>query len=147
MTTIEPLIDWDIYKQTREDLGGAFVRILGYFREDGTKSVAAIEYAMRNNNAAALVIPSHTLKGESRQFGAERLATLAEDIEYFARRCVETQQSPEEYVQQVVALRPLFEETLAALETDSNPLVQHKGTAEGLGNALRSANGLFGTSL
>lgn len=137
----EPLIDWDIYKQTREELGSAYVRILGYFREDGTKSVAAIEEAMREGNAVALVIPAHTLKGEAHQFGAERLGALAEKIEHFARHCVETQQTPEEYVQEVVMLRPLFEETLAELERDSNPLVQRKDPVEQGLNPLGSATG------
>lgn len=141
MIAQEPLIDWDIYKQAREELGGAFVRILGYFREDGTKSVAVIENAMRDGNAAALVIPAHTLKGDALQFGAERLGALAEKIEFFARHCVETQQTPEEYVQEVVALRPLFEETLAELERDTNPLVQRKGPVELGRNPLDSATG------
>ena len=137
----EPLVDWDIYKAVREELGGAFVRILGYFREDGIKSVAAIEDAMRQGNAVALVVPAHTLKGESRQFGAERLASLSEAIEHFARHCVEHRQGPDEYVAQVVALRPLFEETLTLLERDVNPLVQRKQPA-GLGG--QSFGGAFG---
>ena len=139
--TTEPLIDWDVYKQAREELGAAFVRILGYFREDGTKSVAAIETAMRESNATALIIPAHTLKGEAQQFGAERLSILAENIEHFARHCVETQQTPDEYVQEVVMLRPLFEETLAELERDSNPLVQRKTQSDPALNPLRSVNG------
>ncbi len=70
----QTLIDWDEYRASRAQLGAAFVRILGYFREDGTKSVLAIEDAMRDGDARGLVMPAHTLKGESRQFGAEKLA-------------------------------------------------------------------------
>ena len=44
---------------------------LRYFREDGAKSLNQIEQAMRDENTIALVIPAHTLKGETRQFGAE----------------------------------------------------------------------------
>jgi HPt (histidine-containing phosphotransfer) domain-containing protein len=127
----EQLVDWTVYRAARSGLGGGFVRILGYFREDGIKSVAAIEQAMRERNAAALVLPSHTLKGESRQFGAHRLASLAEDIEMFARECVEDRSAPDEYLQKVVALRPLFEETLDALEKEANPLVQRQRPAFG----------------
>lgn len=127
MTTVnENLVDWNEFRATRTQLGGAFVRILGYFREDGMKSVAAIETAMRAHDARGLVIPAHTLKGESRQFGAEKLASLAEDIEIFARSCVEAQITPDEYLPRAVALRPLFEETLAALEREANPLVQRR---------------------
>jgi len=115
-------------------LGAAFVRILGYFREDGTKSVAVIEEAMRARDASGLVMPAHTLKSEARQFGAERLGALSEDIEMFARHCVEAQVSPEEYLPRVVTLRPLFEETLDALEREANPLVQRRPT--GFGRAV-----------
>ena len=128
------LIDWDEFRATRAQLGAAFVRILGYFREDGTKSVVAIEEAMRARDARGLVIPAHTLKGESRQFGAEKLAELAEDIETFARHCLEAQVSPEEYLPRVVELRPLFEQTLAALEREANPLVQRRPA--GFGRAV-----------
>lgn len=122
----EILVDWDEFRATRTQLGAAFVRILGYFREDGIKSVAAIEDAMRARDPRGLVMPAHTLKSEARQFGGEKLGALAEDIEMFARHCVETQTSPEEYLPRVVALRPLFEETLGALEREANPLVQRR---------------------
>ncbi|WP_257544637.1 Hpt domain-containing protein [Sphingopyxis sp. DBS4] len=130
----EILVDWDEFRATRTQLGAAFVRILGYFREDGTKSVAAIEEAMRARDARGLVMPAHTLKSEARQFGAERLGALTEDIEMFARHCVEAQVSPEEYLPRVVNLRALFEETLAALEREANPLVQRKPV--GFGRAV-----------
>ena len=81
---------------------------------------------MRANNAAALVLPSHTLKSEARQFGGERLGQLSEDIEMHARHCVETHEAPDDYVDRVVALRPLFKEMLAAIEAEANPLVQRK---------------------
>ena len=114
------------FARARAELGAGFVRILGYFREDGVKSVAAIEAAMRAGNAAAIVIPAHTLKGEARQFGAEPLADLAEAIEMHARACVEHHETPELALEDVVRLRPLFEQTLALLERDANPLAQRR---------------------
>ena len=122
------LVNWTDFAQARRELGAGFVRILGYFREDGIKSVASIEEAMRSRNAAALVIPAHTLKGEARQFGAERLSLMAEEIETVARRCVEYHESPEELIELVVALRPAFEETLQLLEKDANPLFARRPT-------------------
>ena len=122
------LIDWNVFTRARAELGAGFVRILGYFREDGVKSVAAIETAMRARNAAAMVIPAHTLKGEARQFGAEPLAILAERIEAIARDCVENRDTPDEAPEDIVALRPLFEQTLAKLERESNPLVERRPT-------------------
>nr|WP_201781348.1 Hpt domain-containing protein [Sphingomonas sp. Leaf357] len=123
------LVDWAAYQRSRSELGAGFVRILGYFREDGVKSVAAIETAMRANNAAALVIPAHTLKGEARQFGAEPLGMLAETIETIARDCVENHDTPEEALEHVVQLSPLFQQTLALLEREANPLVARRPSA------------------
>ena len=110
------LVDWTAFARARSELGAGFVRILGYFREDGVKSVAAIEAAMRAQNAAAIVIPAHTLKGESRQFGASRLAELAEVIEKTARRCVEEHKAPGEVASEVAMLRGCFAETLEILK-------------------------------
>jgi HPt (histidine-containing phosphotransfer) domain-containing protein len=125
------LVDWSAFTQARSELGAGFVRILGYFREDGVKSVAAIEAAMRAQNAAALVLPAHTLKGEARQFGAEPLGELAEKIEAIARDCVENRDTPDEALEFVVAMRPLFERTLEMLERESNPLVERRPAAFG----------------
>lgn len=122
-----PIIDWEAFEQTRAELGAGFIRILGYFREDGSKSVTAIESAMRSMNAVAIVTPAHTLKGEARQFGAEALAELAELIETVARHCVEVRTGPDELLPQVVRLRPLFDQTLAAFEGATNPLVVRRG--------------------
>lgn len=138
MTVVhENLVDWPAFFEARTELGADFIRILGYFREDGVKSVAAIEAAMRDGNAVALVLPAHTLKGESRQFGADALADTAETIEAVARRCVETRERPDEVLEQVVTLRPLFEETLAAFERECNPLVERR---QGFGRRAATAN-------
>lgn len=124
--TAVPLVDWTAFAEARRTLGADFVRILGYFREDGVKSVAAIEEAMRAKEATALVLPAHTLKGEARQFGAEPLADLAEEIEVVARRCVELRSSPDELIPQIVKLRPMFETTLDLLDREVNPLVERR---------------------
>jgi len=122
----EMLVNWTNFAQARAELGANFVRILGYFREDGVKSVTQIEDAMRAQNAAALVIPAHTLKGEARQFGADLLGDLAETIEVTARTCVEQHETPTDVLEHVVQLRPLFEQTLALLERDASPVVARK---------------------
>ncbi|WP_022681378.1 Hpt domain-containing protein [Sphingobium bisphenolivorans] len=125
------LVNWTDLAKSRAELGSAFLRILGYFREDGVKAITAIEDAIRASNAIALVTPAHTLKGESAQFGAYRLSSMAETIEMVARRCVETREGPDELIEVVVALRPCFTETLALLERDSNPLVARRPTSFG----------------
>ncbi|HEU5481720.1 MAG TPA: Hpt domain-containing protein, partial [Sphingomicrobium sp.] len=100
-----------------------FIRILSYFREDGTKSLGQIEQAMREQNTTALVIPAHTLKGEARQLGAEPLAKVAELVETTARFCIESHRFPDELVPEVVELRRLFNETVELFDKATNPLM------------------------
>ena len=113
----------------RTELGASFVRILGYFREDGEKAVAKIEEAMHRRDAAALVLPAHTLKAEARQFGAEPLAELAEEIEEAGRRAVESRLFPDDILPQVAQLRPLYAQTIDLLEEETNPLVARRAGA------------------
>ncbi len=121
------IVDWVHFEKSRAELGPGFIRILTYFKEDGTKSIADIEQAMHNQNTAALVLPAHTLKGESRQLGAEPIAKIAELIETTARLCVETHRFPDELVPQVVELRRLFEQTVDMFDKATNPLVSRTG--------------------
>ncbi len=120
------IIDWAHFERCRAELGPGLIRILSYFREDGTRSVAQIEQAMREQNTAALVLPAHTIKGEARQFGAEPLARLAELIEATARTCVETRRFPDELVPQVVELKQVFARTIALFDQATNPLLSRR---------------------
>jgi len=135
------IVDWTYFEKSRTELGPSFIRILNYFKEDGTKSIAQIEQAMRDENTAALVLPAHTLKGESRQLGAEPIAKIAELIETTARLCVETHRFPDELVPEVVELRKLFGDTVEAFEKATNPLVQRTG---GTGFGRKVTNQGFG---
>jgi histidine phosphotransfer protein HptB len=120
------IIDWVAFQTARGELGADFIRILGYFREDGAKSVDAIEAAVRANNAVAIVMPAHTLKGEAGQFGADALADVAEIIETHARQCIEWGHTPDGMIEHVVKLRPLFAQTLEAFDKEINPLVERR---------------------
>lgn len=122
------IVDWAYFEKSRTELGPGFIRILSYFKEDGTKSIAQIEQAMRDQNTTALVIPAHTLKGEARQLGAEPLAKIAELIETTARFCVENHRFPDELVPQVVELRALFDSTIELFDKATNPLVSRTPT-------------------
>ena len=133
----ETIVDRNMFDRSRAELGSAFVRILGYFHEDGAKSVSAIEEAGRQRNSTALVIPAHTLKGEARQFGAIELAELAEEIEMGARRCVENHDTPDELLMPITKLRPLFDNTIAYFNSATNPLQERRksfGRAPGFGS-------------
>ena len=131
-------VDWLLFEKNRAELGPGFIRIISYFREDGAKSVAQIEQAMRDENTTALVLPAHTIKGEARQLGAEPLAVIAELIETTARLCVEIHRFPDELVPQVVEMRKLFNETVDLFDKATNPLVARGGA--GAGGFGRKAN-------
>ena len=118
-----PVIDREKLNAIRAELGTHFPRILSYFAEDGVKSVAAIEDAVRNRDTVALVRPAHTLKGESLQFGAEALGLAAEHIEKAARDGVEAHIFPADVTEIATRLRPLFEQALAALQLAAAPTV------------------------
>ena len=131
MSDEQDIVDWVHFEKTRSELGPGFIRILSYFKEDGVKSIAQIEDAMREQNTTALVIPAHTLKGESRQLGAEPLAKIAELIETTARFCIETHRFPDELVPQVVELRSTFEKTVELFDKATNPLLSRARPAPG----------------
>lgn len=127
MSDEQDIVDWVHFEKSRAELGPGFIRILTYFREDGVRSVRDIEAAMHEQNTVALVMPAHTLKGESRQFGAGMLAETAELIEQTARLCIETKRFPDELIPDVVKLRKLFESTVDLFEKATNPLQKRTG--------------------
>lgn len=136
------IVDWVHFEKSRAELGSGFIRILGYYREDGAKSIAAIETAMREHNTVALVIPAHTLKGESRQFGANPVAEVAEKIEDLARSSIETHSFPDELIPDVVELRRLFNQTIDMFDKAVNPLLSRTPSGGGFGK--KAANQSFG---
>jgi len=140
----QDIIDWVHFEKSRSELGPGFIRILSYFREDGTKSVDQIEQAMHEQNAPALVIPAHTLKGEARQFGAEPLAEIAELIESTARFCVESHRFPDELIPEVVQLRKLFEQTIDLFDKATNPLLSRGPDGPTGGFGRKTGNQGFG---
>jgi HPt (histidine-containing phosphotransfer) domain-containing protein len=132
------IIDWALFEKSRAELGPGFIRILSYFREDGAKSIAQIEHAMREQDTPALVLPAHTIKGESRQLGAEPLAKIAELIESTARVCVETHRFPDELVPEVVAMRQLFDRTVEQFDKATNPLMTRAAPPAGFGRKVNN---------
>ncbi len=137
------IIDWTHFDQCRKEMGISFIKILGYFKEDGVKSITRIEDAMRAQDTAGLVVPAHTLKGELRQLGAKPLGDIAELIESTARFCIETHRFPDELVPKVVAIRKLFNETVAAFDKETSPLLQRRPPQGGFGRRA-STNQDFG---
>ena len=126
----QALVDWANFARMRTQLGADFIRILGYFREDGEKSVDRIVDAMHRRDATALVIPAHTLKTEARQFGAVPLGEMAEEIEFAGRRAVESRLFPDQLLPQVAQLKSIYLSTMDLFEQETNPLVARRSAQE-----------------
>jgi histidine phosphotransfer protein HptB len=123
----DAIVDMEQFAQCRTKLGKNFIRFLGYFREDGSKSVAIIEEAMRTSSAIGMIEPAQSIKSEAFDLGAVKLAKVAEQIEFEARDRVEWRQSPDDMIEPVIALRKIFLDTVAILEQESSPLmVRHR---------------------
>lgn len=116
-----PIVVSDDLADARRALGAGLSRIVGYFEEDGIRSVEQIEQALAALDPTAMVLPAHTLKGEAAQLGAPRLGELAETIEKTARDCVERHESPNEVASEVAMLRGCFVETLDQLHSMTKP--------------------------
>jgi histidine phosphotransfer protein HptB len=124
--SVDAIVDWERFAQARTQLGSNFLRVVGYFREDGAKSIKAIEEAMRSRAAMGMIAPADLLKTDALQIGALSVAELAEDIEFAARDCVEWHQSPDVLLEPIMSLRALFDDTLRQLEREVNPLVNRR---------------------
>ena len=118
------ILDEAALNVSRSDLGGNFAKFLRYFEEDGVKSVAAIEAAVRGGNSAGIVEPANVLSDEADQLGARRLSYAAGEIEDAARHLVEIRQTPEQLVPVIVQLREIFDLTMEKLKAETNPLVE-----------------------
>jgi len=79
-------IDVDALAAAKEASGGKFGVILGYYLEDAQIYIDGIAEALQQHDLNAALIPAHTLKSSSLQFGATELAALAARVENAARQ-------------------------------------------------------------
>jgi histidine phosphotransfer protein HptB len=127
MAQMDPIIvDMAQFAQCRARLGHNFARTIGYLRDDGLKSIAVIEEALRMGDAIGMIVPAEMIKTEAYDVGAIALAEMAEDIEFGARDRVEWRQSPDDLLESVVALRRLFTQTIGVINSEINPLVSRR---------------------
>ena len=117
------LVDWAKFARMRTELGAISCASSAISARMARKRSRRIEEAMHRRDAAALVLPAHTMKAEARQFGAEPLGDLAEEIEQAGRRALESRLFPDEILPQVARLRPIYLRTMALFERETNPLV------------------------
>jgi signal transduction histidine kinase/DNA-binding response OmpR family regulator len=78
-------IDLSAFTAARDVLGDKFSKVLSYYLEDAENYIDNIAEALSRNDLSSTVLPAHTLKSSSQQFGAMGLANLAARIEDEAR--------------------------------------------------------------
>jgi len=102
-------IDPEAFEQTRELLEDKLAVVIEYFIEDSEGYLDRINTAINQNDPASAIIPAHTLKSSSRQFGINQLADLAKRAEAATRLLSEGKEAE--------ALPPLLQEMQSAFAT------------------------------
>ncbi|MCK9608058.1 MAG: EAL domain-containing protein [Methylomonas sp.] len=74
-------LDGRVLQQLREEIGQGFVKMLSFYLEDTPQQIEQIGRALATNDYLALRDLAHSLKGASRNLGAEKLAAIARQLE------------------------------------------------------------------
>ncbi len=109
-----PILDEDVLDGLRASVDGDrsfVVELIEAYLADGATHIAEVEAAVSDGDAGSLVRPAHTLKSSSATVGAQRLASLARELEVAGRSgSVEASMA-----QRVPQLREAWEDASAAL--------------------------------
>jgi diguanylate cyclase (GGDEF)-like protein len=86
MVDTQQVLDGQMLKQLREEIGNAFVKMVTFFLEDAPGQLEAIVQAIAVADAAALGELAHSLKGAGRNLGANQFAAIAKQLEDLGRK-------------------------------------------------------------
>ena len=118
------IIDWEYFEKSRAELGPGFIRILSYFKEDGTQ----VDRPDRGRDARA----EYDRAGASRAHPQGRIAPARRGAAGQGRRADRIDRAllhrnraafPDELVPEVVQLRRLFDQTVELFDKATNPLM------------------------
>lgn len=79
------LFDFNALAETKELMKTKFSMMVKYYLEDSRNYINAISAAVAAGNVEAIIAASHTLKSSSMQMGAQRLSSIAKEMEAMAR--------------------------------------------------------------
>jgi hypothetical protein len=127
------------------ELGADFIRILGIFSEDGEKSVARIEDAKHRRDAAGF--RSSRAYDEDRSAPVRRLHARRPGRGNRAFRPARARIAPfpDQILPQVARLRPIYVQTMALFQRETNPLVPRRPTFRSRGEQPGIRPALDGT--
>ena len=78
-------LDQGIFGELRESVGEAFTKLLEIFMEDTPKYLQTLEQAVAKSDPEKVAAVAHSIKGSSRNFGANRLAEISKEMEDIGR--------------------------------------------------------------
>ncbi len=112
-------IDAEAFGLTQKTLGDKLSTVTGYFMEDCEDYLKRIEAAVMQGDPSSAVMPAHTLKSSSKQFGLLNISELARRAEASARAYAKGE-SAEDIQPLLVQMREHFEKAkpfLAAIQS------------------------------
>jgi diguanylate cyclase (GGDEF)-like protein len=78
-------LDQEIFCELRESVGKAFEKLLEIFMEDTPKYLQSLEQAVAMSDSETVAAVAHSIKGSSRNFGANRLGDISKALEDIGR--------------------------------------------------------------
>jgi len=81
----KPILDLGEIDALRKEGPGLLKRLIGVFGESSSKAIDIIEKSFASGDLETVMSKAHMLKGSSTNFGAARLFSACESLEYAAR--------------------------------------------------------------
>lgn len=85
MSTKKEIINTTTLNDAKSLMEDKFPAMIKYFLEDTDMYFKEITRAIKEKNAEIAIMPAHTIKSSSKQIGADRISSVAEDIETTCR--------------------------------------------------------------
>ncbi len=78
---VDEPIDHEIFRDLRDNIGDAFPRVIEAYLEDTPNYLGVLEKAVADENHRSIMDIAHSIKGSSRNLGANRLALACKALE------------------------------------------------------------------
>ncbi|MGE0251548.1 MAG: Hpt domain-containing protein [Dongiaceae bacterium] len=116
--SVPPVIDPELVQEAKQAMKSKFPMMVEYYLEDAHAYIQVICSAYREQNAAKLLAPAHTLKSSSRQMGALQLSELAREIETLTRAVIDGGPQLKTLEDKIARLNSYFQAVEQALRED-----------------------------
>jgi HPt (histidine-containing phosphotransfer) domain-containing protein len=83
------IISMKIVQEAKSLMKDRFPTMVKYFLEDTQMYLEEIAKAVKEKNVEMAISPAHTIKSSAKQLGAERVSSIAKDLEELCRNIFE----------------------------------------------------------